>query len=413
MSVGIVIPVWNLWSKMTLPCLLSLAKYTNITEIHVYLVDNASTDETKEKAEQIGIQLFSKEHFTYIKNQENLGFAIACNQGAKEAQKAGHEFILFFNNDTIVTENWLPPLVKAMDNPRIGMVGPLLLYPDNTVQHCGVVFTPLSKVKHIYSGFSSQHRCSIKSRKIRIITGAALLCRTHEFFTFGPFYEEYKNGMEDIDLCYSYVRAGKIQQVVPTSIVYHYESQTPGRLDNTIDLKNSQLFCTRNQDIIIDAHIYYAQDGYIPALLKDFTFYACLQNEIKIALNKKIQSNYSDVLCLSMINDEPFWQDGYHLLIQSLQKQKKYKEALQVCDYLLDHCCFSQHNLELAIYLAEQTKDVHCYSEVKELREKQIENKKKLIEVNKNKIIKAFWGTDWYQRLLDTQSLDNTIFGNF
>ena len=214
MSVGIVIPVWNLWEKMTLPCLMSLVKYTNIQDIHVYLVDNASTDETCTHAEKMGQSLFGKEHFTYIKNSENMGFAIACNQGAKEAQKDGHEFILFLNNDTIVTENWLPPLVNALDNSRVGMAGPLLLYPDNTVQHCGVVISPFLKMNHIYGTFPKEHYIISKNRKFRAITGAVLLCRIQEFFDYGMFYEEYKNGMEDIDLCYSYVEHGQLQQVI-------------------------------------------------------------------------------------------------------------------------------------------------------------------------------------------------------
>ncbi len=64
MSVGIVIPVWNLWNEMTFPCLKSLVSYTNLSEIHVYLVDNASTDETCTHAEKMGQSLFGKEHFT-------------------------------------------------------------------------------------------------------------------------------------------------------------------------------------------------------------------------------------------------------------------------------------------------------------------------------------------------------------
>ena len=58
MGVGIVIPVWNLWEKMTFPCLQSLVKHTDLSDIQVYLVDNASTDKTAAHAEAIGQSLF-------------------------------------------------------------------------------------------------------------------------------------------------------------------------------------------------------------------------------------------------------------------------------------------------------------------------------------------------------------------
>ena len=167
MGIGIVIPVWNLWEKMTFPCLQSLVKHTQLADIHVYLVDNASTDKTATHAEKMGRSLFGEGHFTYIRNQENLGFAVACNQGAEEARKDGHEYILFLNNDTVVTRNWLPPLVKALDNPRVGMVGPLLLFPNGTVQHCGVTVTPIQQVGHIYSDFQPTHPAVLRKRKFR------------------------------------------------------------------------------------------------------------------------------------------------------------------------------------------------------------------------------------------------------
>ena len=287
MSVGIVIPAWNLWEKMTLPCLMSLVEYTNIQDIHVYLVDNASIDETCTHAEKMGQSLFGKEHFTYIKNSENMGFAIACNQGAKEAQKDGHEFILFLNNDTIVTENWLPPLVNALDNPRVGMVGPLLVYPDTyLVQHCGVAFNPFREVRHLYHFFPHVHEKVNIMRKHKLISGAVLLCRTKDFFVCGMFYEGYKNGMEDLDLCCVFLQHGFIHQIVPKSLVVHHESQTPGRLQNDILNKNIQLFHQRNT-ISLDCHLYYAQDGYVPAITKDYNFYVRLSEESEKNLIKK------------------------------------------------------------------------------------------------------------------------------
>ncbi len=412
MSVGIVIPVWNLWDTMTLPCLMSLVKYTNIQDIHVYLVDNASTDKTASHAEKMGCSLFGKDHFTYIKNQENLGFAVACNQGAEATKKDGHEFILFLNNDTIVTENWLPPLVKAMENPRIGMVGPLLLYPDSTVQHCGVVFNPIGKVAHIYSYFPQNHPVVKKSRKYRVITGAVLLCRTQEFFALGGFYEGFKNGFEDIDLCYAYVENEQMQKVITNSVVYHHTSQTPGRLDSEVNLRNGQLLAERKQNIIRDAHLYYAQDGYVPALTKDFVGYVRLSEEKRKSFNKQIKENYSDTLCRSLLNQEPFWHDGYQILIESLVKQNLILDALQVCQKAISYK-YCRQTLEQFIKVAEKTHDEKLYLDIKIPTEQQIAKFTPNKLGYQQRFMDYFSGNDWCEKLLETQKLDNEIFGDY
>lgn len=405
MAVGIIIPVWNLWENMTLPCLKSLVRHTALSDIHVYLVDNASTDKTASHAEQMGAALFGNERFTYIKNSENMGFAIACNQGAYQAKKDGHEYLLFLNNDTVVTQNWLPPLVKALENPRVGMVGPLLLYPDKTVQHCGVVFTPIKKVAHIYSYFPPNHYNVLKKRKFRVITGAVLLCRTGQFFSFGGFYEGYKNGMEDIDLCYSYAEQGLMQQVVPDSVVYHHTSQTPGRLDSEAGYDNGRLLFARKQNIVPDAHLYYHQDGYVPALTKDFIFYPRLSEEKNKEFNTIVRAGYSDELCREYLAREPFWHDGYGLLVSSLLKQDKALEAVPYCRLAISYC-FSRQNLNRFIELAKALNDEDVYRDVKRATEDQIAQLDHKREEYSRRLQQSMQGDGWYDRLLETQELD-------
>lgn len=406
MGVGIVIPVWNLWENMTFPCLRSLVGHTDLSDIHVYLVDNASTDKTATHAEAIGQSLFGKGQFTYIRNQENRGFAIACNQGAEAARKDGHEYILFLNNDTVVMPNWLPPLVKALDNPNLGMVGPLLLFPDGTVQHCGVTVTPLQQVGHIYSNFQPSHPAVLRRRKFRIITGAVLLCRTNQFFALGKFYEGYKNGMEDIDLCYTYVEHGLMHQVVSESIVYHHTSQTAGRLDK--DLDNSKLLFARKPRIIPDAHLYYTQDGYVPALTKEFVLYARLSEEKRKELNKTVLTQYSDERCLEYLLKEPFWHDGYQILIQSLVKQGKIAEAIACCQKAAN-VCYSKHNVTLLIELAAKLEDKALFNDVKQSLMRQLNSN--VVNVYQQKFHQVMKGDSWHDRLLATQELDTDEFG--
>lgn len=407
MGVGIVIPVWNLWDKMTYPCLQSIVKQTNLNDIHVYLVDNASTDNTAVLAEKAGQSLFGAEHFTYLRNQENMGFAIACNQGAEQARKDGHAYILFLNNDTIMTPNWLPPLVKALENPRVGMVGPLLLFPDNTVQHCGVTVTPVQQLRHIYANFQPTHLAVLRKRKFRIITGAVLLCRTEQFFGFGKFYEGYKNGMEDVDLCYTYAEQGFMHQVVSESIVYHYTSQTLGRLEKDAD--NSKLLYSRKPRIIPDTHLYYAQDGYVPALTKEFSLYARLPEEKRKEFNKTVLTQYSDKLCKEYLIKEPYWHDGYKILIQSLVKQEKIAEAVQYLQKALD-VCYSKHTLSVFAELASKLGDTSLYENVKKSIDRLNTD---IIAGYEHKFHQIMQGDKWHDKLLATQELDTDEFGAY
>jgi GT2 family glycosyltransferase len=116
---SIIIPVWNK-RELTEQCLTELARVTSGISYEVIIVDNNSTDDTAYFLNQLSgdIQI--------IRNSENLGFAKACNQGARAARG---RFLVFLNNDTIPLENWLTALVaEVTSHPDIGIVGSKLLY---------------------------------------------------------------------------------------------------------------------------------------------------------------------------------------------------------------------------------------------------------------------------------------------
>jgi len=133
-QVSIVIPVYNNW-KYTEKCLrILLQENKNQTTFEIIVVDNASEDDTSKKI----IDLMKKHtNLRLISNDENEGFAHACNQGAREAKG---DFVLFLNNDTEPIGDWLDKMVEAARlYNNVGAVGAKLLYPDTkTIQHAGV-----------------------------------------------------------------------------------------------------------------------------------------------------------------------------------------------------------------------------------------------------------------------------------
>lgn len=321
MIVSVIIPAWNLWDS-TFACLQSLAKYDN-SRMEVVVVDNGSTDDTYLHLQHVGIELFGK-RFVWVRHEDNLGFAIACNAGAT----ASHGDVLFFlNNDTSVTENWLPPLVETLNEPNIVAVGPLLLYPDGTCQHCGVSFTPLRNPFHLYANFPGNHPVLRTRHPLQAITGAALMVRHRDFFDAGMFHPGYRNGFEDLDLCCRLRAKGGELAISPESVIIHHESKTPGRHNN--ENHNAELFTERCGDKIRpDMHIQVALDGYQLRLSPRFTSYVIAAKEKNSLL--KNQSNLSVQTIERILQQEPLWLDGYVKLVGALEHSGEYEQALNV-----------------------------------------------------------------------------------
>jgi len=251
---SIIIPVSNKLD-LTRQCLTTLASLTTMPEYEVIVVDNASTDGTAEFLAELGgdVQI--------IRNPENFGFAIACNQGAKAARG---EYLLFLNNDTIPTEGWLNALVDEVErHPDVAVVGSKLLYEDGTIQHAGVAFSRIwFSPYHIYKGFPANAPVVNRRREFQCVTAACMLIRREVFESVGGFDDGYRNGFEDVDLCLKIGERGWKIVYQPNSVVYHLESQTPGRKAH--ERENSKRLLARwgHKWWLADEDAIYVPDGY-------------------------------------------------------------------------------------------------------------------------------------------------------
>ncbi|WP_447977038.1 glycosyltransferase [Candidatus Nitrospira bockiana] len=223
-TVSIIVPVFNK-VDLTRQCLTHLAAATTGVEYEVIVVDNASTDDTRDFLETLGGDV------RVLHNEENRGFAAACNQGASLARGT---YLVFLNNDTIPLDGWLSPLVEEVErHPDVGAVGSKLLYADGTIQHAGVVFSRLFfSPFHVYRQFPADAPEVNRRREFQAVTAACMLVRRSLFESVGGFDEGYRNGFEDVDLCLKLREQGARIVYQPQSVLYHLESQTPGRKDH-------------------------------------------------------------------------------------------------------------------------------------------------------------------------------------
>ena len=234
--VAVIIPTYNNWG-FTHRCLKALLERNiNKTKYEIVIVDNNSTDETRKS-----IQPFLKKYtnLKLILNEQNYGFAIANNIGAKSTNA---DYLVFLNNDTEVSGDWLDKLISASMDMNVGIVGAKLLYPDKTIQHAGVAIADYKNQLVAYHLFQKEAKDYIPAnvyRNYQAVTGACLLINKNVFDAVGGFDEGYINGYEDVDLCFKVAEKGYKIKYCPETEIFHYESKTTGRFDNVTE--NSKL----------------------------------------------------------------------------------------------------------------------------------------------------------------------------
>ena len=257
-KVSIIIPIYG-QPELTKKCLESIYNTPAGTEFEVIVVDNGSDQNTKNIIRDPEFK--KKTNFKVITNKRNLNFALGCNIGFSFS--IGY-IVVFLNNDTIVTENWLINLIKPllMDN-EIVATQPKLIYPDNTIQSVGIVFSDYSCIGYnIYQGFPSDEINTSYDRNFKALCGACMAVKAKDFADNYGFDSIFINGQEDIDFCLRLVRSTNKKLLYTSSAkVYHFESKTSGR--GKYIFNNRKLFKERwENQIIADDFNYYNEDHY-------------------------------------------------------------------------------------------------------------------------------------------------------
>lgn len=218
-NVSIVIPVFNKIAY-TAACLRSLAEHAGTVAFEAIVVDDASSDATAEHLAQV-------EGLRVVRNAQNLGFVGSCNAGAAQARG---EFIVFLNNDTVVTAGWLDALLACFEEQAdCGLAGAKLVYPDGRLQESGgIVFNDASGWNYGRFEDPADPRFNFR-READYCSGAAIMLRRELFQTLGGFDTRYAPAYyEDTDLAFAVRAAGKKVFYEPRAVVVHFEGITAG-----------------------------------------------------------------------------------------------------------------------------------------------------------------------------------------
>lgn len=162
-----------------------------------------------------------------------FNYAAVNNFGAAHASG---EVLLFLNNDIeAINPDWLELMVKHALRPEVGAVGAKLYYPDDTIQHAGIVVGMGGVAGHAHLHFPRSatgymdrlqlpHNCSA-------VTGACLMTRREVFEKAGGFDEGFVLSFNDVDLCLQIQALGYRVLWTPEAELYHFESKTRGYED--------------------------------------------------------------------------------------------------------------------------------------------------------------------------------------
>jgi GT2 family glycosyltransferase len=228
---------------MTVECLESIWENTSGATYEVIVVDNGSR-----KEEYLSLVRYEGPH-TLIRLEVNRFFGEGNNIGAEAAKG---KYLLFLNNDVVVTKWWLEPLIHTIrTEPNAGCCGPKFVYPDGQLQEAGALLDQDGNSVQIGKFQSPDQPRFNKMREVDYVSAAAVLMRKADFESVLGFDFRYEPAYyEDCDLCLKIATLGKSVYFVPESTVIHYENATTSdpsnglRLSTIVDL-NRRKFVKR------------------------------------------------------------------------------------------------------------------------------------------------------------------------
>jgi O-antigen biosynthesis protein len=205
---------------LTRQCLESIEANTPPEIYELILVDNGSTDETVEFLREYA---GSHANVTVVVNAENRGFAAGNNLGLALARG---NYVLFLNNDTVLTETWLERMLSVFQYfPTAGLVGPMAKNTAGPQQVTTVAYDSLDEMRVVARRWAAEHNG--ESEEVVRAIGFCLLARQTVIDAIGGLDEQFGLGnYEDDDFCLRAAYAGFTTRLARDAFIHHIGSQT-------------------------------------------------------------------------------------------------------------------------------------------------------------------------------------------
>ncbi len=255
---SIIIPMRDK-AEVTERCLKSIFEKTDFKNYEVILADNGS-----EEAETFAFfeRWEKREGLRIVKINIPFNFSKINNIAAKYAKG---NILVFLNNDTeIISNDWLSLLAGEAGRESIGCVGAKLLYPNDTVQHCGIVLGGGGLAGHCGIGAHKNERGYFGRLGVpynySAVTAACLCVKRSVFDAVGGFEEDLAVAFNDVDFCLKAQRLGLNNICLPSVMLYHYESLSRGEENSPEKIKrfNREILYMKNKwgDLLLNDPCY-------------------------------------------------------------------------------------------------------------------------------------------------------------
>lgn len=173
---------------------------------------------------------------------DEFNYSAINNFGASEAKG---DYLLLLNNDVqVITEDWLEGLLSNCQREDVGIVGAKLFYPDDTIQHAGIVIgiggvagAVFTGLPGVYSGYL--HKASIQ-QNLSAVTAACMMVKRSVYEELGGLEEKLKVAFNDVDFCLRARDKGYLVVYNPEVKLYHYESKSRGTEDSKEKIRRFQ-----------------------------------------------------------------------------------------------------------------------------------------------------------------------------
>ena len=210
-------------------CLTSLYQNAGYDNFEVLVIENNSTDPATEAYYQTLPERFAR--CRVVRYQGAFNFSAINNFGA---QFAKGEHLLLLNNDIeILSGDFLRELLSYSQRPDVGAVGAKLYYPDDTIQHAGVLMGINGSAGHSHKSYprtavGDLYRL-VTTQNYMAVTGACLMTKTSLYHAAGGLDEEqFAVAYNDVDYCLKLWQQGLHNVYTPRAEAYHYESKSRG-----------------------------------------------------------------------------------------------------------------------------------------------------------------------------------------
>lgn len=227
--VSIVMPTRNA-KDLVRQCIDSVRARTTYPNYEILLVDNGSDDPES-------LEYFRSLAATGVRVLRDDGpFNFSAINNRAVAQSRGEVVCLLNNDIEVISPDWLSEMVSHALRPGVGAVGAKLLYPDDTIQHAGVLLGPGGVAGHAFHGLARDAhgyfgRMGLISN-YSAVTAACLVLRRAVYDEVGGLEEEgLKVAFNDIDFCIRIREAGYRNVYTPYAELYHFESKSRGLED--------------------------------------------------------------------------------------------------------------------------------------------------------------------------------------